>query len=557
MALLAPMWLFALVPWAAVSVWLWVGRRRRHWVPFLPLWDAPQELRRPKRGVEPPPLGLLLAILAMLAGVLAMTRPVYVSPADRGPVTIVVDRGASMSAQSAGKPRFAQAAQTTAPPLLARLGPGPVELIDVLTGATEQTDRADWAARVARWKRTALDTRAALQSTVRQHLAMNQTVIALTDQDLDLADPKLVTIAPTEAVHNTAIIALAQRPGQVMATLHATDAKSVTLHLRAGDRTADARVDLAANADQNVFVNLDAAGADTIEAWLDATDDFDADDRAYLVRQRDWATIEPRVPLSDELRRMIAVYTRHRPPGAASTPLPLARPGELKPDERGVLLAPVAAEQTATNNIGSQAHALTAGVDLAATLGQHVAVADRGPGEGWQRLAWIGDKTILAVRSGENDNGARQVWVGFDSPDFARTPDFVLFWTNVFDWLAGGSEGFTSSPVGTVPAGARRLLPAPLSGEVEASYWPGVFETPTGKLAADTGPVPFRVSADRTWPDALTRLHLTGPAARSLAPTLAIAALLLLLGAAWRWERRRAPKTGPVSRLAVEEGSVR
>jgi hypothetical protein len=30
------------------------------------------------------------------------------------------------------------------------------------------------------------------------------------------------------------------------------------------------------------------------------------------------------------------------------------------------------------------------------------------------------------------------VWIGLDAPDFARTPEFVIFWTNVFDWLAGG-----------------------------------------------------------------------------------------------------------------------
>src|SRR5258706_15989784 len=107
MSLLAPVWLFALLPWGAFAVWIWVGRRRRQWVPFLALWEAPEELRRPKKGVEPPPMGLVLALLAMLLGILGMAQPMVHRGGGRGRGTIIVDRGGGMGGAVKGKWGFA------------------------------------------------------------------------------------------------------------------------------------------------------------------------------------------------------------------------------------------------------------------------------------------------------------------------------------------------------------------------------------------------------------------------------------------------------------------
>src|SRR5215211_6045869 len=101
MIFLAPAWLFALIPWGAFAAWLLVGRRARQWVPFLELWEAPEELRKPKKGFEPPPVALVFALLATLLGLLAAARPRIREPFVRDGervFTIIVDRGASMSA---------------------------------------------------------------------------------------------------------------------------------------------------------------------------------------------------------------------------------------------------------------------------------------------------------------------------------------------------------------------------------------------------------------------------------------------------------------------------
>lgn len=534
MSFLAPNWLLALLPWAAFAVWTWMGRRRRRWVPFLPLWDAPQELRRPKRGVEPPPVGLVLALLAMGLGIVAMARPVR-RGADRGAVTIIVDRGASMSAMSNGRARFVELANSAGPEMLRRLGAGTVELVDVVDGGVTKSNRADWAAIVAGWKRTALDTSPALAATVQQHMERHEAVIVLSDREIGISDDQLVQFRPRGVVRNAGIVALAERPGQVMVTLRATEAGARGLSVRSGGRVLEKRVELLAGVDQNVFVELEAEGA-TIEAALDGHDDFDGDDRAWLVRQRSAAAVEARVLLTDELRRMIEVYGKHRAPDAASARVAIARAGELKADEAGVELAAIeSAEQSPRGAVTAAAHPVMAGVDWSGLSKGAAVPAARGPaGEGWAKIAWIGDQTLVATREGD----ARQVWVGFESREFARTPGFVVFWTNVLDWVGGkGAGGFAASPL-RLMRDARRVMPGKLSDDVEPAGWPGVFETAgVGKVALNAGVVAFNgaggISGD------LSRLRPAAATATPLERWLALGALLCLAGAAEVWEKRR------------------
>ena len=548
MTFLSPTWLLALIPFAAFSLWLLVGRRRRQWVPFLELWNAPEELRRPKKGFEPPPISLVLALLAILLGLLAMSQP-QLWPAggarDRGRITLIVDRGASMSARIDGKPRFAKLAGEVAPRLVEALELGSVDLIDITTGQVQRTDRSDWLGLVQQWKRTALDTQQQLKTSVQQRLERGAPVIVLSDQDLGITHPQLVQIKPEQPVQNAAIVALSNRPGQVMLTLHSTSALTRTLHAQSGDRTAQRTVDLKPGVDQNVFLDLDAA-ADTIEAWFDQSDDFDADDRAWLVRRQSWPIVEARTALPDELRRMFEIYSRHRPSSRASPRVAVTRPEDAKPDEPGVLLPLAEPPELPYGEVGTRTHPLLAGVDWSA-LTKGVALA-KPPGQGWTKLAWLGAHPIVAVREGE----VRQVWIGFESREFARTPAFVVFWTNVFDWTGGGTQEFQASPITQGSATKERLAPEKLSDDIDPTLWPGVFNTPNGKLALNTGPVRFAARAS----DAVARLpalSLNGATGVNLAPWLALAALVCLLGAAATWEKRRTRARRPHLDASTEQ----
>jgi hypothetical protein len=91
--------------------------------------------------------------------------------------------------------------------------------------------------------------------------------------------------------------------------------------------------------------------------------------------------------------------------------------------------------------------------------------------EGWTPVVRVGGKTAVAVREGP----ARQVWVGLDSPQWAREPGYVVFWTNVFDWVGGaGAPEFRAYPVGPLGAEWKRVDGADVGAE--PGLWPGLYE---------------------------------------------------------------------------------
>src|SRR5690348_11222794 len=96
MAFLSPIWLFALVPWTALTVWLLWGRRKRVEVPFLDLWRGPVRSPRATRAVQVPPVALACAIAAMLLSILGMAVPM-IGAGGGEPLVIIFDRGLTMS----------------------------------------------------------------------------------------------------------------------------------------------------------------------------------------------------------------------------------------------------------------------------------------------------------------------------------------------------------------------------------------------------------------------------------------------------------------------------
>jgi len=260
MMFLGPAWLLALIPWGALALWSMFGRRKRTWVPYLPLWDAPEELKRPRKGFEPPPVALVMALLATLLGLVATARPMLNAQTDRGRLTIVVDRGESMSARVNGRARYAD--------LAARSHPGSPRRWARERSISSTPSGHRWRPPIARtgkpWSRGGSERRSTRPKPFARPCgngwsaarASSCSRIAIWGSGND----QLIQVKPRQNIHNAGIVALAHSAGEVMVTLRATEATSRTLRVQCGDQTVSPTVDLNPGADQNVFGRPEHAG---------------------------------------------------------------------------------------------------------------------------------------------------------------------------------------------------------------------------------------------------------------------------------------------------------
>jgi hypothetical protein len=183
-------------------------------------------------------------------------------------------------------------------------------------------------------------------------------------------------------------------------------------------------------------------------------------------------------------------------------------------------------------------HPLTQGV----TWGEVVRAALPGgvnprPPEGWTPVVSAAGKVWVAVR----EQPIRAVWIGFETADWARSPEFVVFWANVFNWAGAGGERFASYPVGSLEGDWQAVE---LAGSVvppEPGLWPGLYRRASdGVLGAVYAPdVPFPAPPDAT--DARRRLERVADGAGGrfeLSGVLSLLAVVCVALAALAWKRR-------------------
>jgi hypothetical protein len=128
-----------------------------------------------------------------------------------------------------------------------------------------------------------------------------------------------------------------------------------------------------------------------------------------------------------------------------------------------------------------------------------------------------------------------QVWVGFDSATWGRTPAFVIFWANVFDWV-GGREKFTSYPLTQWTPRWQARHPQDLAGP--PGLWPGLYRDSTGEFRAfNTLDLHTAAPPTASWPklQRVSDLHRRG---LPVAAALLLGALTALILAALTWRRR-------------------
>ena len=538
MLLLSPIWLVGLVPLGALALWVLWGRRQRIGVPFLPLWEGPVEGPRARRSLQPPPTAVMLALIAILLAVIAAARPALNSARDsRTPLTIVVDRGMLMSANGHEQLRFREMGRAVSEELARHFAPQtPVRLVIVPGADPINSELKSWLNELNRLSPTASDTRGTVGPVVSEELGgAAGPVIAITDQPLALSDSRLVLVPPETPAEDVAITTLAARDqpaGQAMVRVRNQSGQaSAVLVVSTGQESVKQTIDLPAGGGQrDYFVDLPTLGP-TVMAELKVRDDVEANNAAWLVREGSYPRIEPHAALPPELRRMIEAYQTARPPSDSSVRVAVvSEVGQLPREGPAVV---VAAERTR----------VPAGVPVQRTdhpIAEHVnwdqlrapVCVGGTPPAGWSPVVSSGPRVLIAA----SPDPLRQVWVGFDAPRWATTPDYVIFWTNVFDWMGGGGQRFAGRALADWAPEWKPI--GRLAGQ--AGLWPGLYRRSDGVVRALNAPdVPISAPSQTDWRARLAALVRRHAGRFDLTPWLLILGTGCMAASAATWRRRR------------------
>jgi hypothetical protein len=538
----APWWLLALAPWLGLAIYLLLGRSPRVEVPFVELWQDP-DLPRPRRArsLHPPPLPIALLLIALLLSIFAAADTSVATSSSGPPLTLIVDRGVTMSAQNSAANRWMSALSQVRSWIIQFLPPTtPVRLVQVPGAGETASDLSDWYTQVP--QPTALDTAQAMrQAAIDALRETQQPVIVVTRRKTGIDDPRLIEIAPPmKRLQNIGLVRIGARTTPTPAAMVTVRNDSDQWHARlrvvsAGAGTIEQMIDLAMRGSEtNAFVDLHGDPGETICFELISDDDIPVDNRAWLVRQ--WPKIEAMSALPEALGRMIDVYSKHRPPSGGSGRVVVTADVNQLPSAPAAIMAATGEGASLSQQPTAIDHPLARDVR---DWPKDAVVASTPPvGDGWTPIVSGGDRVLVAARQRPH----RQVWVAFDSATFVARPDFVVFWTNVFDWLAGDAsagEEYRCEVVRSLGEGWTRddLACGPKLTDDPAT---GIYRRGSGTLAAmcamDVGIPGDQPSAD--WQPKLRSLPVASGGQTRLSPLLLVLATALLALSVATWTRR-------------------
>jgi hypothetical protein len=513
----APHWLVGLIPWAGLVLYLLHGRARAITVPFLPLWQESSQEAERKRAWRFPPAAIAAALMSALLAVIAAAQPKirWAGEPSNRPVIVIADRGITMSADH----RLALLAGEASPLINKIIASASAQLIAVPAISPTPIDGSSFSSAVAALAPTAMDTKDALETAEHAALADPKALVIVLSDQAAVSDDRLVQISPETSYSNIEIARLAVRAApapqamitlqndsaQTQGTLRVSGAKPQMVQLPPHGKTAD------------YFVDLTNAPA-TVEASVDSAA------QAWAVRGAAWPRVVAQGAIPDELQRMIDVYQRHRTTGDESATITIV-PIELNSvsDQSTVAIVPQTFATTSDNGaISVTPSQITSGIDWNSAARQ-VQVADIQPDSSWQKLVWTPRHVLVAQRN----TPSRQVWVGIRPGTWAATPDFVVFWGKVFDWIGQGNDRYTSQPVGPLPADWKPVgfTVAPLDNGLVPGLYQNGKTTIALNAAAPRGP--FVTSGD--WRPKLAELASQQGIVWDAGPLVVLAALVFLI----------------------------
>jgi hypothetical protein len=222
---------------------------------------------------------------------------------------------------------------------------------------------------------------------------------------------------------------------------------------------------------------------------------------------------------------MVESYAAIRPASASSRRVAIVgSTQDLAADEPGVILATPVPVQGA---VEVHEHVVTANVGVWPT-------SAGGDEAGWETLVRIGGRQAVGIRDGP----PRRAIVGLEAAAWGGTPDFVIFWTNLLDWLADSQPRYVSRQAGEMGSGWTALQPRQ---GLEPGMWPGIYRRADGELAAiHAGAVSEFAAPAPNVAARLAALRDRGPlgtTGRAAGPWLLLAAVALVVAAGLVWRK--------------------
>jgi hypothetical protein len=472
---------------------------------------------------------VMLLLASTFLAIVGAARPSRTSPDAPASLAIVVDCGATMSAGQKTT-RYRDLALRLQPELQKQFGPQePVDLYQVPGRAPIHATVANWADRLSDFPKTALDTRSLLASTL--HLLLAHTagsVIVLSDQPLTISDHRLVQLSPSQPLSAVGISAIGARlvphPQVLVRLRNQSPATRAMLIVQSGDQERRVPLNLpAAPGEQTVFVDFPSLH-NMIHARLEPNDAGWLAAQAWLVRQHRPIHVRAQSALPAELRRMIQVYNQSQP---ASRDPAIVEVG----DETAMVGRPGAIVATHSAPRPSDARGqrptvidslLTAHVQWNRVLAS--ARLSPLPQGNWQVLVSSAGRPALAVATG----APRRVWIGINAPLWSQSPDYVIFWKNVFDYLGGGPPVYAAHTLHAAPR-----------------IQPGLYRDPNGQTEALNAPdVLIPSPVHHPWREQLSRLSRSAGGAQNASKWFFLSALICGVLAMWPGQtmaRRSAP----------------
>ncbi len=565
----SPLWLIALAPWALVCLWLMRRRLPTVDVPFLKLWQTGATLATPQRGLAPPPVAIVLILASLLLLILGMSGLSLrgwgpMTAQSQTPVKILIDRGFTMSAKEGNAPRFLTTAQAAGPALAEALGARrEVDLSFVPSQPPLPSDLGHWLEDLAATPPTDIPTRDMLAGEVARMArdGSDGPIIVISDQSLGSPSHGIIQIPPDQPLAFMGIArigAQAEPQKQVLVRIH-NQSDQTTAELRivsAGYSTTKQIMLPPRGQSSDQFVDLAEMG-DVVKASIESPAAVAGNATARVVRQPGRPTIETRRRLSPELERMIAIYNRREADRGSrgARAMVVDRAADLPADEPAAWVDGAAHfTLPASPALQVRPGKITAHVQWSAAL-RLATLASLPAGGGWTTLVSADGHPAVAIRS----EPVRQVWVGFTSPEMAKSPNYVIFWTNVFDLLGGDQGGYASQRAGQVAGIWHEETARGESAPVhEPGLRAGLYRRSDGAMLAVNAPdvtaPPLPTSA---WREELSHLANERVPSLNLARWMELAALAMVLTAAVLWPYMKGAGTAAPERRPPMNGKTR